>query len=63
MSQVDIPYSHSRTLHRPTWIQAIQSNEKRAMIGPRSAFALLPAARSNEASSCIRLFSAANQTI
>jgi hypothetical protein len=37
----------------------IQSNENRAMIGPRSVFPLLPAARSNAASSCIRLFSAA----
>jgi hypothetical protein len=53
----------SRTLQRPTWIQAIQSNENRPMIGPRSVFPILPAVRSHEASSCIRLFSAANRTI
>jgi hypothetical protein len=33
------------------------------MIGPTSIFPMLPAERSNEASSCIRLFSAANHTI
>jgi hypothetical protein len=63
LSHVDIPNSPSRILHRPTWIQAIESNENRAMIGPRSVLPLLPAARSNEASFCIRFIEAFFSTV
>jgi hypothetical protein len=56
-------HQRSQPLHRPTWIQAIQSNENRAMIGPRSVLPLLPAARSNEASFYIRFIEAFFSTV